>query len=286
MIDKNRPSRRQVIAFVSSQTVLFLVLLPPLSEISSSLFSAHMLQHVVLMLVGAPLFAYSSPQNLLLFALPGRSRERLDHIWSHAHRLRRVFSFASKRWITWMLFGGVLWIWHFPILYELALQNSALHAFEHLCLFGSSALFWWTITRHRSYTRAALGPSLFYVLTTAAHMGILGALFSFASAPVYRVYSLSTPIRGWRALEDQQLAGLIMWIVGASAFVLFACVLFVEWLNAAEDGVRERERQAKLKDYLQATKTVNANSNAVPLDLCKENDFARELPRSASSRDF
>ncbi len=268
MIVKHCPSRPRVIAFVSSQAVILFAFYSPLSEISTTLFSAHMLQHVLLILVAAPLFAYSSPFRLLLFALPHRPRQAINAWCVNASRLHWVSALRTKSWIAWAVFAGMLWVWHLPSLYQLAVESSAVHALEHFGLFGSSAFFWWTLTRNRNDSRAALGPSVFYVLTMAVHTGVLGALFSFASAPVYPIYSFVTPMPGWRPLDDQQIAGLIMWIVGASTFVAAACALFLEWLNGVEDGVREKERQAKLQEEsLRGTKTGNAHSSVLRPDL-------------------
>lgn len=268
MIVKHSPSGSQLIAFAASQVVILFAIFSPLSEISTTLFSAHMLQHVLLMLVAAPLFASSSPLRLLLFVLPPGSRQALWMMWVSVSRRRWVSALWTKPWIAWAAFATMLWVWHLPSLYELAVEHSALHATEHLGLFGSSALFWRNILSGRSTRHAAVGPNLFYLLTMAVHTGTLGALFSFAPEPVYAVYASAAPIPGWRALDDQQVAGLIVWIVGASTFVAVACAVFLDWLNGVEDGVRERERQVKSQEEArQKRKSGDSPSRAVRLEL-------------------
>jgi cytochrome c oxidase assembly factor CtaG len=141
--------------------------------------------------------------------------------------------------LAWVLHGAVVWIWHIPALYDSAVANEGVHALQHATFVGTSALFWWGLLYGR-YGRAGYGAAVFYVFTTAAHTGLLGAMLTFAGDPLYPGYVAAAAARGGGALEDQQLAGLLMWIPAAAVSTLLGIALFAAWLGEAE----RRQRHA------------------------------------------
>jgi putative membrane protein len=202
---------REVAAFATGMLVLAAALLPPLEAIGDDLFSVHMCQHLLLMLVAAPLLALGAPRVALAWGAPPT-------------RLWRLV--PSRPAVAFALHGLALWAWHVPMLYEAALANRAIHAAEHASFLATGVLFWWTLF-HRGY-----GLGVLYVFGMAVQSTILGALLTFARAPWYTSHLGSTAAWGLTPLEDQQLAGLIMWVPGGLIYLAAALTLFGLWLNA------------------------------------------------------
>jgi cytochrome c oxidase assembly factor CtaG len=124
-------------------------------------------------------------------------------------------------------------VWHVPALYDAAVEHESIHALQHAMFVGTSALFWWGLIYGR-YGRVGYGAAVFYVFTTVVHTGILGAAMTFSGIPLYPVYAAPAAARGIDVLEDQQLAGLIMWIPAGIVLTLFGLALFAAWLGEAE----------------------------------------------------
>ena len=137
---------------------------------------------------------------------------------------------VSTPLVAWALHGAVLWIWHVPALYDLAVRSEAAHAVQHAMFVGTSAMFWTGLLYGR-YGRAGYGAGVFFVFTTAVHTGILGALFTISATPLYSSYSGGPE---GAALADQQLAGLVMWIPAGLLLTLVGIALFAAWLGEAE----------------------------------------------------
>jgi putative membrane protein len=131
---------------------------------------------------------------------------------------------------AWTLHGTVVWLWHLPALYELAVVSEPVHALQHTTFISTSVLFWWGLVYGR-YGRAGYGAAVFYVFTTAIHTGILGALFTFAPSPLYGVYATPGHLD---PLGDQQIAGLVMWIPAGLLLTMIGVGLFAAWLGEAE----------------------------------------------------
>jgi cytochrome c2 len=126
-----------------------------------------------------------------------------------------------------------LWAWHLPVAFEWALHDSNVHAMQHLMFFITAALFWWAII-HGRYGRLGYGMAVFFVFATAMHTALLGVLLTYATHLWYPTYAHTAP----HALEDQQLAGLIMWIPAGVIFTLIALALFAAWLGESERRAR------------------------------------------------
>jgi len=138
---------------------------------------------------------------------------------------------------AWLVHAVVIWGWHLPVLFQAALHNDALHGLQHLSFLGSALLFWWAILHPRR--QAGLGLSVLYLFTTAVHTAVLGALITFARTPWYPAYV--APAAGLGPLEDQQLAGLVMWIPAGLAYLVAALVIVRRWLSESEGSVVRAE---------------------------------------------
>lgn len=210
--------RGRAALFWSGWAVVALALTSPLYELSEDSFAAHMVEHELLMIVAAPLLVASRPLGVLLAGLPAGVRR--------AGGWGRAWGLLTGALVATVLHGAALWVWHVPSLFDLTLENRALHALQHLSLFGTALLFWWAVLVGRG--EAPQGGAILALFVTAMHGTLLAALLTLSPAPWY-AYG-GTPAE---ALEDQQLAGLIMWVPGALVYVGVALSLLARWLRQA-----------------------------------------------------
>jgi len=229
----------EALAFVAGCVALIIALSPPLDEWSERWLAAHMVQHELLMVVGAPLIVFGAPLVGMLWAMPSALRQTV------AGGVQRLPLTMLWRTITapaaaFMLYGVALWIWHAPALYDAALEHESVHALQHLCFFGTASLFWWGIV-HGRHGRMGYGAAVVYLFATAVHGGVLGALMTVSPRAWYAPY-VTHHAAGLTPLEDQQLAGLLMWIPAGLAFVTGALFLFAAWLRQSERVSRFKAR--------------------------------------------
>ena len=223
------PSRIERAAFGVGWLALVVSILPWFDVAALDLFSAHMAQHELMMLVGAPLIVAGRPMATCLWALPETWRRRVA-LPLQRSRIAGIVRIMAAPITAWTLHGLVVWIWHAPGLYELAVRSEPVHTLQHAMFVSTSVLFWWGLIYGR-YGRAGYGAAVFYVFTTAIHTGILGALLTFAPSPLYGVYA--TPGHH-DPLGDQQLAGLVMWIPAGLLLTMMGVGLFAAWLGESE----------------------------------------------------
>lgn len=228
-----RPARKRLSAlFWSGWLVLALALISPLHEMGEHLFSAHMIEHELLMVVAAPLLVASRPVPAMLLALPDGWRRGLVG-WARGAGPRAVWAGATELRTATVLHIAVLWIWHLPLLFTAALEHEVVHIAQHLSFFLSALCFWeacWN--RHVRRTGQAEAAMMLFLVSLQA--GFLGALLTFSGRLWYPAdYGASAGV-GLSALEDQQLAGLIMWIPACSAYVVGGLIVAGRWLTNME----------------------------------------------------
>ena len=234
-------TRRQSVCFWSGWTVLALALMSPLHRLGEVLFSAHMVQHELLMLVAAPLLVLSQPLVTFLWGMPFEWRRVLGR-WAKTDPVRRSWNLLTDPFTAWWLHAAAIWIWHAPLMFEATLTSEVAHTAQHLSFFLSALLFWWALIYARG--RKAYGAGVFYLFTTAVHTGILGALLTFAPHPWYQGYLTTTQAWGLTPLEDQQIGGLIMWVPAGLVYLAAGLWLFAAWLKES-DAMLERTPRAK-----------------------------------------
>ncbi|HEY8923786.1 MAG TPA: cytochrome c oxidase assembly protein [Polyangia bacterium] len=229
-------------AFAGGIGALIVALLSPIDALSDVLFSAHMGQHELLMLVAAPLLVVGKPWLTGAWSLPERLRVRA---LARLQRppVRRSWRAVSAPVTILVLHALALWIWHLPVLFEAAMRDERVHAFQHLGFFVTAALFWWALVRGR-YGRGGYGAAALFVFLTAMHSGILGALITVAGRLVYPIYGPRSRAAGVDPLADQQLAGLLMWIPAGVLLAALALALFAAWLGEVERRARRESRAA------------------------------------------
>jgi cytochrome c2 len=146
---------------------------------------------------------------------------------------------------VWLLFSGTFVFWHFPRPYAWALHNDAVHAIEHISFFVTALMFWTIVFEPDGHRRLGYGATLVFVSTTAMLSGLPGALMVLAPEPLYRVHAAGAAAWHMTLLQDQQLAGVIMWIPAGSVYLAAACFAFVKWL-AEPHGHAAAARHAQI----------------------------------------
>ncbi len=219
-------------SFLGGWITLVVALLSPLHPWGSMLFSAHMTQHELLMLVAAPLLVLGRPLIPFLWALPrpitlSLTRSAKWRVW------RAAWALITAPFAAWLIHAIVLWVWHIPALFQATLHDEFVHALQHISFLGSALLFWWAVI-HGRQRAMGFGAAVLYMFTTALHSGLLGALLTFARRAWYPAYNSSTFAWGLTPLQDQQLGGLIMWIPAGVVYIIAGLVLFAGWLRESE----------------------------------------------------
>ena len=227
------PTRRALV-FLAGVLVLLAALVSPLDSLSDTyLFSAHMLQHLLLILVIPPLLLVGLPR------LPSAPAGRAGDWLSCAGRLR------PSPVAAWFVGIGTMWVWHLPALYNATLANEDIHVVEHLSFLATSVIFWWPVLGPIAEQRLPATAAIPYLFLASAASSLLGILLAFAPAGLYPAYlhpideyHLLPLLRdGWGLTPavDQQSGGLLMWIAGGPAYLFGALSALARWYSGAEE---------------------------------------------------
>jgi len=232
-----QPGSGRVRAFAAGWASLVVALVSPVDALGGVLFSGHMLQHEILMLLAAPLLVAGRPFVAFLWGLPAGWRRSAGPLL-RSPAARRVWRGATLPLLAWSLHGVALWVWHIPRLFEATVTADLVHTFQHASFFVTAVIFWWALLEEKTGA-SGYGMACLYVFTTAVHSSILGALLTFAPTTWYSVYAPTAPVWGLTPLEDQQLGGLIMWVPAGIVYAASGLALFAAWIHAAP-GPRSR----------------------------------------------
>jgi putative membrane protein len=205
--------------FLFGWLTLFAALVSPVDTLSGYSLSMHMVQHILLTLVAPPFMLAGTPRWLLrpLLRIP------------YAVRFGR---FITNPIVVFLIFNIVFVVWHVPANYDLTLRVLPVHILEHAMFFGTAVLAWWPTFGPLDEVPAAhpLAQTAF-LFFQALPTTILGAVIAFASEPLYPHYTTVPRLWGMSVLDDQQLAGLIMWVPGSLVYFGVLTVVFIRWLN-------------------------------------------------------
>lgn len=193
-----RPGRERLAPFAAGFAILLLLFVSPFCALTSALFAARAAHHALLVAAAAPLIVLALPDGMRVRGSIG--------LWTAMHAL-------------------VLWAWHYPPFYASALSSDAIYWLMQASLLGSALAFWLSVRR------AAMAAAVGALLATMVQMGLLGALITFAGRPLYAPHWLTTTPWGLSPLEDQQLAGLIMWAPAAAVYLVAALLVAGRWLH-------------------------------------------------------
>lgn len=244
-------SRWQVAAFVAGALVFALALISPLDALSDTyLFSAHMVQHMLIAVVAPPLWILGTPGWMLAPLFQRRTVTRVARLLTHPA-------------VAFTLFNGDLWLWHWPALYDATLSNDLVHSFEHLTFAATAVLFWWVVLSPlREVPPVGKGTAVLYLFAACQPMVALGALLTFASTPFYAPYVTAPRIWGSTPLGDQQLGGLIMWLPSNIPYLIFLSAFFFQWVGIQDR--REREEAGEFDEPWQPVTSADAAATPAP----------------------
>ena len=229
-------TRWQPAAFAAAVGLTAVALVSPLDALSEQLLSGHMVQHVLLTLVVAPLLVLSSPLQVMAWGLPPSPRRRIGR-WQG--RVRRLLNHPSLPGVGLALFTVVFTAWHIPALYDAALTSDPVHALEHTTMLASALALWAPIIRPR---RSPAGAGVLLLFISLIASGILAALLVFSPTPWYA--HPATADWGITRLADQQLAGAVMWVGGGTIHVVAGALVLTRWLHADARAIERHERAA------------------------------------------
>jgi cytochrome c oxidase assembly factor CtaG len=200
-------------------------LLSPLHWLGEHLFTFHMIEHEIVMAMSAPLIVLARPIGILLWGLPGKAR-RAAGLMMHASLVRRPWDWCTGATNATIVHGVAIWAWHVPTLFDAAVTNPTLHRLQHLSFFATAILFWWAI-----FWRSDYGSSAWHLFLTMVHTSILGALMALAPRVLYIAQTQTAMAWGLTPLEDQQLAGMIMWVPAGTIYAAAAMTMLALWIR-------------------------------------------------------
>jgi putative membrane protein len=224
---------RQKASFIAGAVVLFVALGPPLDDWSDHyLLLAHMVQHLLLIMLAAPLLLYGTPAWLLAPLTRNRITNTIGY-W------------LTRPVIAYTVANAIFVLWHVPLFYEMALRSQPVHVFEHATMLGTALLAWWpTLGPLPRWPRLALPlHSLYYFAMTLPGTAV-GAFITFADPGLYAPYDTAQRIFGIDLATDQQVAGLLMWVALGTIYLLLITFSFFRWVSREEAADREAAAQA------------------------------------------
>lgn len=225
--------------FAAAVLILVLALCSPIATVSERRFSVHMVQHLLLLFGAAPLLALAAPVTLALQAATPAVRQR----WLLPLLRSRALKVASFPVLTWLGFAGVMYVTHFSGIYDASLGNPLLHGVEHLLYLAAAALFWWPVVRRDPVPGVFPWPArLLYLLLAMPLQSMLGLAIYSSDRVLYDRYTAA--LGAARALDDQHLAGAIMWVGGDVCMLVAIGIAIAAWMRL--DTRRTAELDARL----------------------------------------
>src|SRR5215831_11554189 len=234
-------------SFLSGIAAILLAIASPLDAFTDLLLTAHMVQHLLLLMVAPPLILYGEPYLPILRGLPASVLKQGVGPFLSSPGLQRFGRRLTHPLVCWLAFTIMSLTWHSPKLYELALGSPFWHEVEHLCFLGAALLFWWPVIQPRpsraQWPRWAMIPYLFLadIQNTA-----LAAFLIFCERVIYPSYAAAPRLLSLSPLEDQAAAGAVMWIPGSVAYLIPMGLLTIQALGPRQPAVRPSSRRAEL----------------------------------------
>jgi len=243
-VDRTHPAnpvpRSRVIAFVAGLAVIEIALQSIIERYDTTLFSVHMVQHILLTLVAPPLLALGAPITLVLRVVRPEVRHLLVLPILHS-RLLRLLTFPV---VAWLLFASVMWGTHFSPIFNESLEHPLVHQLEHLAYLAAGLLFWWpAVGVDPSPWRIPHPVRVMYLFLQMPQNTFLALAIYSAAAPLYPNYAAIQLLWAPSPLADQQLAGGLMWIVGDIIFIVAIVLTVVGWMRTEEREAAGRERR-------------------------------------------
>jgi putative membrane protein len=248
------PFRRQR-CFLAGLAVFFFALQGPVDAGAGVLLSVHMVQHLLLTMVAAPLLVLGAPVSLAVRVSSPRTRRTILLPLLNS----RIARMVAKPAVAWSAFFVVLWGFHLTSLYEAALQNWGLHVLEHLAYLATAVLFWWPVVGLDPIPSRISHPArILYLFLAMPPMAFLGLAIYSSGHLLYPYYATVSGATIASALADQHLAGALMWEGGMFVVVPALAFVLLDWMRRDErEAERTEERAARAGKRCEPGTTVN-----------------------------
>jgi cytochrome c oxidase assembly factor CtaG len=197
----------------------------------------HMIQHLLIIAIAAPLLWLADPFPFSMWGLPAGLRREVGRLLARDSLLRQLLRTISQPGVVWMTFVIILIGWHDPNMYDAALIHPVVHDIEHLTFFFAAMLYWWQVVGAAPHVRRRLsrGVRLGLLLAMVPPMAITGIVIALSTNPIYPYYTTRPRLWGLSAVQDQMISGIIMWIPGSMMYILGALLLIYKMLGREEE---------------------------------------------------
>jgi putative membrane protein len=250
--DRRPASLPRLAAYLGGLGGVALALFSPLDHLAGLLLSAHMIQHQLLIMVGAPLVLLGNPLPFVLWGMPAGARRALGRALAPRGSLRRALAVLTSLPVAGIAYTLTVWAWHVPGAYEAALAREWVHDLEHVSFFAAAVLFWWPVIGPAPRLGGPRSPLYYgfrigYLILAAGQNTLLGALIGLTERVLYPSYAEAPRLFGLSALEDQALAGGIMWS-GSHMYLVAILVLVARAVGAESRGVPDGAAPAEPRE--------------------------------------
>lgn len=232
------PARWRLALYGLGLAAIAAALLSPIDDLADELFPMHMVQHLLLTMVAAPLVLLGNPLPVVLWGVPRRVRRCLAHPLTREATFRKALGVLTLLPVAWLVYVVDLWAWHVPLLYQRALEHEAVHVAEHFAFFSTALLFWWPIVRPgpRLHPQTHPGFEVLYLIAATAQNTALGVLLTLPERSFYPYYDQTAIRLGVNAVNEQAAAGGIMWVSGHMYLLPILLTLYDFARRSAGDG--------------------------------------------------
>jgi putative membrane protein len=220
-------TKKRLVAYWSGWVLVVTALMSPLDRLGDQLFFVHMIQHMTLTMLAAPLLLFGNPFPFVLWGLPERLRQKIGRLFTRDSRYRRMMASATHPVVAFGFYVTAIVVWHDATLYSLAQGRSWIHDLEHISFLGSALLYWWHIigAGPRLHGRFPVLARMVYLLGVIPFNMITGVSIAFAQEPIFPHYQTVPRIWGFTVMQDQMLGGAIMWIQGSEMQIVIALIV-------------------------------------------------------------
>ncbi|MFN2201332.1 MAG: cytochrome c oxidase assembly protein [Caldilineaceae bacterium] len=223
-------------AYLGGLFVLAAALMSPIDKLGGQLFFMHMTQHMLTIMVAAPLLLLGNPYPFIVWGLPRPGRKVMTGLFRSDSSFRRLMAAATKPIFAWLVFITVYLGWHDANLYGLALRNDTVHDFQHITFFLAAMLFWWPVigAAPHIHGRFPAFGRMAYLIGAIPPAMFVGVSIAYSSTVIYSYYASVPRIWGVSLMEDQMLGGVIMWIPGSMMFIMAALIVLARMFGGSD----------------------------------------------------
>lgn len=236
--------------FALGVVVVALALLSPVDVLADYAFTWHMVQHQWIIMVGIPLMLLGAPFIPAIRGIPRAWRWRWFVPFARNRLVRAIVSYGTRPIPGLLFMNGTLLVWHFPGIYDLALNNPAAHYLEHFLFVFSAVMFWWNVvTPYPFPSRLSYLMRLVVIFLSSLFNTVLGAMITFSDVAIYG-YGERTEFWGLTMQSEQELGGLLMWVGGGMMYLTALTVVFFTY------AVEERRKEPPRALYITSARTA------------------------------